>query len=511
MSTLAEADRAQLDKDFAGAAERYRSLLSEDPDLFDAWYGLASALESQKEYAEAIVAYRRALSLHPHDIALHLNLGTVLFALGYVSDAVRNCEIAATASDAAVRAMSLRNLVTMAPGDPALDEATILEIRRAWASQLARDIVPLEPRCRAPNERLKIAYFGAFFADMNWMKMFMGVFNAHDRDRFEIHFIVDGSLPSAAAGYRDHENDRIWQVSGVPNAELARRLQAADIDVLVNIHGYSHTARLPLFLYRPAPVQIAWNGMYGTTGFPYIDLLIGDRTVIAVEEERHYSERIHRVESTYIPFQFFYATPEVAPPPSLRNGYVTFGSLASAYKLTAETLLAWSQILRAVPDSRLLLRNAALSQESNRRDFLSRFASLGIPADRVTLLGGAEHLEFLQTYDAIDIALDTFPYNGGTTTAEALWQGVPLLTTNGGRWAARTSRSLLTAAGLSQWVAPDVPSFVRLSADLAGAALAPIRAAQRDKVAASAACDVAFVCRELEQIYSSEVLAQAAR
>jgi predicted O-linked N-acetylglucosamine transferase (SPINDLY family) len=244
--------------------------------------------------------------------------------------------------------------------------------------------------------------------------------------------------------------------------------------------------------------------MYGTTGFPFVDVLISDEAALPSGEERHYTERIHRVKHTYLPFHVFYETPPVVPPPRLKNGHITFGSLASAYKLTPQTLAAWSQILHAVPTARLLVRNAALDHESNRADLLARFADRQIPAQRLTLLGSAEHLEFLRTYDQIDIALDAFPYNGGTTTAEALWQGVPVLTINGDRWAGRTSRSILTAAGLSEWVAADSSSMVRTAVALAAAELAPARATQRARIAASPACDVVSLCRELELLYCSE-------
>jgi predicted O-linked N-acetylglucosamine transferase (SPINDLY family) len=502
--TLAEADRAHLAKSYAEAIELYRLALGENPSLFDAWYGLASASASRLEFGDAIAAYRRTLELRSHDAGLRVNLAEALFSLGHVSDAVRNYRIAAAADDAEVREMAVGNLACIAPGDPALDDAMILDMRRCWAAQEAKRVRPCRRPRMAQNERLRIAYYGAFFAERNWMKMYMGVLNAHDRDRFEVNLIVDGALPTAASGYVDRDNDRIWHVNGVPNAELAEHIAAANIDVLIDLNGYSHKSRMPLLLYRAAPVQIAWNGMYGSTGFPDVDVLIADDTALPCGEERHYSERIYRVRHTYLPFQMFYETPDVTAPPSLQTGHITFGSLNSAYKLTPETLQAWSRILHTIPTARLLLRNAALDHVSNRADLLARFAGLNIAAERLSLLGRADHMSFLRTYDQIDVALDAFPYNGGTTTVEALWQGVPVLTIDGDRWAARTSRSILTAAGLADWVAADLPSFVAKAAKLANAELAPMRAAQRGRIAASPACDVASLCRELEELYLRE-------
>ena len=216
---------------------------------------------------------------------------------------------------------------------------------------------------------------------------------------------------------------------------------------------------------------------------------------------------MRRVPLTYLAFDVFYPVPDVAPSPWASTGHVTFGSLMSAYKITGQVIESWSQILHGVSRSRLLLRNRALNHVSNRADILARFAANGIDAARLSLEGGGEHLDFLRTYDRIDIALDAFPYNGGTSTAEALWQGVPLLTFNGDRWASRTSRSILMAAGLGCWVAADQQGFeaMAIHLGLAPDRLAVIRAGLRRKMAASAACDTVGLCRALEQIYCQEL------
>jgi predicted O-linked N-acetylglucosamine transferase (SPINDLY family) len=461
----------------------------------------AEAAAAALDYAAAVAALRRVAAAAP-GAAVRANLARALFALGRVEEAMRENEEALREADGAVRATALANHAVMAPGDATIGNGAILSIRRHWASGLGAGIRPLDAR-PPRGAKLAIAYYGAFFDRPNWMKMYMGVINAHDRDRFAVNLIVDGGMPSAQAGYRDHPEDRIWDVNGVPNAELAGHIAEAGIAVLVDLNGFSHAARLPLLLHRAAPVQIAWNGMYGTTGFPGLDALIGDAWTIPPGEERLCSEPVRRVAPTYLPFDMFYATPPVAPPPCLAGGVVTFGSLASAYKLSEATLGLWGRVMGACPGARLLLANRALDHEGNRADLLARLAAAGIAPDRVSLHGGAPHEAFLRHYDAIDIALDTIPYNGGTTTVEAIWQGVPLLTVAGDRWAGRTSRSILMAAGLAEDVAPDAAALVRRAAALAAdpAGLASRRAAQRRLVAASPAADPATLCRQLEAIY----------
>lgn len=472
------------------------------PPGFDGLAGQAQALILQLDYAAAIEAMRRALVLRPGAAGMRVNLARALFALGHVSEAVRENERAVHEGDAETSAQAIANAAIMAPGDPALDNRTILGMRRRWARQAAAGIRPIGARPRREG-RIRLAYYGAFFDRPNWMKMYMGVINAHDRGRFEVNLIVDGGVPGAASGYRDHDEDRIWEVDGVPNHRLAALIAEAGIEVLVDLNGYSHAARLPLLAHRAAPVQVAWNGMYGTTGFAAVDALVGDAAAIPPEEEAFCIEKVRRVAPTYLPFEVFYPTPPVAPPPCLASGVPTFGSFASAYKLTDLTLDAWCAVLRAVPAARLLLRNRALEHAGNAADLRGRFARRGIAAGRLVLQGGADHHAFLAGYGAMDIALDSFPYNGGTTTAEALWQGVPLLTMRGDRWAGRTSASILLAAGLEELVADDSADFVARAARLAAdpAALAARRARQRAHIAASPACDPAALCRALEAIY----------
>jgi predicted O-linked N-acetylglucosamine transferase (SPINDLY family) len=501
--SLAEAARLFTAGDYAGAQAAYRALIATRSGAgFEAWAGLGHAAAARLEYGTAIPAMRQALALAPDQAWLRVNLAKALFALGHVSDAVVQYEAAIRDGDAEVRRMAIANQAMMAPGDPALDNAAILAIRRRFAAAEATGVTPLAPR-PPRGEKLRLAYVGSFFDRPNWMKMYMGVINAHDRARVEVNLIVDGPPPCAEAGYIDHPEDRIWEVTGLSNAELAGHIAAARIEVLVDLNGYSHMARIALPLHRAAPVQIAWNGMYGTTGMPGMAALVGDAWAIPPEEDVFCSEPVRRVAGTYLRFQIFAATPPVAPPPCLASGRITFGSLNSAYKLTDTTIALWAAVLHACPEAALLLRNRALDQASNRVDLASRFAVQGISADRLTLLGGASHDDFLATYDQIDIALDTTPYSGGTTTVEALWQGVPVLTMQGDRWAARTSLSILMAAGLAEDVAPDAAGLIALARARAAdpAALAARRAGQRARIASSPAADPAALCRELEALY----------
>jgi protein O-GlcNAc transferase len=506
VALLHDADALHSAQQLDAAAVAYQRALAEDNALVEAWYGLGCCHLARLSYGAAAEALERAVTLRPDAAGARSNLAEALFQLGRVDDAVQHYIRAADSGHPEVAQLSLETLACIAPGAPSLDNAAVLTIRQRWAHKIGRSIAPLTPTPRDPNRKLRIGYVSAFFGARNWMKPVFGVINHHDRTRFEIHMLSDGDDPAETSGYIDHPQDYIWQTNPLSNELLAQRIAEAGIDVLVDLNCYTVQRRLPLFMHRPARRQITWFNAYATTGLSCFDRAVADAATLPPDEETCCSERIHRVSGSYLAFDVRYPVPDVVPPPSLRKGHLTFGCLGSSYKLTDITIEAWSRILRAAPDTRLLLKNSHLDDASNRANLLARFAAYGIAEHQLWLEGAEEHFDFLRAYDRIDIALDTFPYNGGTTTTEALWQGVPVLTFNGDRWASRTSRSLLLAAGMSDWVADSAEEFVDAAIRLALTPdtphrLAAIRATMRDRLRASAACDCTALCRELETLY----------
>jgi predicted O-linked N-acetylglucosamine transferase (SPINDLY family) len=285
---------------------------------------------------------------------------------------------------------------------------------------------------------------------------------------------------------------------------LAERIEAEGIDLLVDLNGYSAMERLPLIALHPAPVVAGWFNLYATTGVSGYDYLIGDERVIPREEEKYYCEKIVRMPGSYLTFEVTYPVPPVADPPCLAGGGVTFGSLAPLYKITEQAVAAWSRILQRVPGSSLMIRNRELGSKGARGFLHSLFERHGVSSIRLRLEGPAEHYQFLETYGAIDIALDTFPYNGGTTTTEAIWQGAPVVAFSGDRWVSRTSASILHAAGLGELVGGSLEDYVEISVRLAQSPerLLDLRRNARTRLAASSVCDTETFARNMEQIYT---------
>jgi protein O-GlcNAc transferase len=507
-----------LNGQIAAAAAEYRRALALDAARFDAWYALGCAELAGERDAEAIRCFRRALALRPGSAQAHFDLGRALFGTGDIDAALDSFRIAA-ADRSELRREAFGRIARYIPGSPRADNATVLDARREWAAlEAAAEGIfkPPRRRPRSSGRKLRIGYVSAFLRPPNWLKPVWGVINRHDRARFDIHLFSDGDPPNEESGYSRHPRDRIHDIRSLSNRELAAAVVRLGIDILVDLNGYSFQSRFGFFMRRPAPVIIGWFNMYATTGIDAFDYIVGDDSVIPEEEERFYTERVVRVPGSYIAFSVLYPVPDVAPPPCITTGSLTFGSFASQYKLTDGVIGAWATILRQAPGSRLLLKNRTLADASNQGALHERFRRHDIPTERVLLDGPAEHREFLAAYARIDIALDTFPYNGGTTTTEALWQGVPVLTFNGDRWVSRTSRSLLLAAGLGEWCEPDLAAYIGRAVSLARAEttpaeLAALRAAMRARLSAAPVCDSAALCHALEDLYRDAAHAPSRR
>ncbi len=503
---LLHADALQSTGKLDEAIAAYGRVLALDADSPAAWYGLGHAELDAGRHAAAVRSIGRFLEIEPDDGSARYDLGKALHDLGRVPQAMAELRRAEALGPRDVSAAARHTMAVVAPGDPDSDNRAVLALRREAApagTSAAPAGASAAPASRIANKPLRIGYVSSFFDRRNWMKPVWGLINRHDRARFEIHLFSDNPPARIDAGYRAHADDQIHYIGDASNEAVSRTIADNGIDLLIDLNGYSRADRLPLFAHRPAPVIAGWFNMYATTGMDQFDYLIGDRHVIPPDEETHYSERILRAPGSYLTFEVAYEVPDVSPPPSGRGGAVTFGSLTSQYKITDQVVACWAGILAQCDGARLLLKNAALGNEDNRDDLRRRFAANGIEPDRLILDGPSEHYDFLTAYGRIDVALDTFPYNGGTTTTEAIWQGVPVVTYHGDRWASRTSASILREAGLGEFVASDLDGYVAKCLELAAAParLGELRGGMRDMLRRSSVCATERFARDMEALY----------
>ncbi len=460
------------------------------------------------EYAQAIETYRRSLDLASNDPKTLHNLARVLYQLGCTDEAADHLNQCTRQCDLIDPWLSL---ATIMPGCCQVNQQAILAVRQTFAAHLAKhEIAVNSKRTSQPRKnigtRLRVGYLSAFFHCSNYMKPVWGLVNTHNRDDFEIHLFSDSPGGSAWPGYDNHHSDRIHEVTRLDNQALGALIQSQEIDILVDLNAYSTPRRLGLFLGHPAPVTMAWFNMYATSGLPGIDYIVGDPWVVRSDEARYYSEKILTLPISYLTFAVYHDVPEIAAPPCIQSGELTFGSLITQYKITPQVLDAWAEILKKTKNTRLFLANKALQSKWNCQYILDQFQLREVETERVTLSGPRDHHGFLQYYDQIDIALDAFPYNGGTTTMEALWQGVPVLTHDGDRWASRTSHSLLALSPVRDYVATDCQDMIALAVALAENPHTPIRLRElrrhmREQLAHSQVCNTRSLAIHMEELY----------
>jgi predicted O-linked N-acetylglucosamine transferase (SPINDLY family) len=365
---------------------------------------------------------------------------------------------------------------------------------------------PRVPERRAePERRLRVGYVSGDFRRHAVGDFLMPLLQHHDRAQIELACYAEIARPDRQTAAFAELADRWHSTVGLTDDQVAALVRADAIDILVDLSGHTASHRLGVFARKPAPLQVSWLGYPSTTGLAAIDYRLTDAIADpAPDAEAQHRERLVRLPHgswTYVPPR---ATPEVAPPPSTAGAAPTFGSFNNLAKVNARVIAAWVRILAAVPDSRLMLKSHQLADAPTRELVRSRFTAAGIAPERILVEPGISNWAgHMAAYGTLDVALDPFPYNGTTTTCEALWMGVPVIALRGDRHAGRVGASLLTRLGLDALIAGDIDDYVAKAVALIGdrERLTALRGAQRARFVASALGDPAGFARDVEAAY----------
>jgi protein O-GlcNAc transferase len=522
------------------AVAAYHRAIACDPNFAEPHNNLGVLLTEIGRLDEAIAACRRAIELRPHFAAAHGNLGNALKSKGQLDEAIdayrqaialsadpaggyNNLGVALQergqldeAMSAYQQALALRpdvahfgsNLVFCMLHSAAHDAVATAEEHRRWsrrhAESLPRSVQPFSNQ-RRTAVRLRIGYVSPDFRDHPVGRFLLPLLAHHDTGAFEI-FCYSNRRKSDAVTERLRAAANHWrEIEGLSDQRAADQIRADGIDILVDLAGHTLGNRLLIFARKPAPVQVTYLGYPGTTGLSAIDYRLTDGFADPPGlTERFHSEKLQRLPQTSWCFAETANVSAVAPPPLVRNGFVTFGSFNSFGKVTAPMLEGWGEILREVPRSRLLLKAAALGSASARDRVRGMLLAQGIEVDRLDLRGlQPDHATHLALYREMDIALDTFPYHGTTTTCEALWMGVPVITLAGQTHISRVGLSLLSNIGLQSLVAHTPDEYVRLAAALAEDhdRVKALRFGLRERVRTSPLMDAPQFARNVEAAY----------
>jgi protein O-GlcNAc transferase len=489
----------------AEAASNFEQAGLLQPDWAEAHFHRGYALSApwMGYFGEAIASYQRALALKPDWPEAHCNLAELQMMIGDSNEAVAS----------ACRALTLRQ-----------DYAEAHQIL-LFSKQYSADLTPeewyatlinfahfrYEPMLHAPydnfpdpSRRLRVGYISADFRMHSCAWFIEPLLATHKRSHFEIICYPCSPYTDAVTARLKALVDRWHSLTDMDSATAAARIRADKIDILVDLSGYSLGNGLSIFHHKPAPIQVTWLGCPSSTGSEAIDYRLSDLWLTPPDTPEYFAEKVWNLERVSHCYRPTAQAPTIGPLPALKRGHITFGSFNNASKLSVQILKLWAAVLQAVEGSRLVLKCWQMADSEVRRRVSSVFVECGIEERRIDFLGHFasvnEHLDF---YNRIDIALDTYPYNGATTTLEALWMGVPVISLAGWRTASRYGLSFLQTIGCEEFATKTPEQFVQTARDLAAdlPRLTKIRSQLRKQVKQSSLCDEPGFAQAVEAAY----------
>ncbi|MEO8558919.1 MAG: tetratricopeptide repeat protein [Rhodospirillales bacterium] len=486
------------------AREAFDEALRLDPRNIPALTGLAHILMILEQSERALELLRRAASIEPANEAVKAALLDALDLLWRLDEAV------VVAGGRALQDTDFGSwLCRYANMSASFSAERIFDAHRHWGLRFADPLLVNQPSFandRQPQRPLRVGYVSGDLRRHSVAAFLQPLLQHHDRDAVGIYLYSNNKRTKDGVTEQLRGLAQEWRdIEKLDDDAVLATIRADAIDVLVDLSGHTGGHRLPVFARRAAPVQMTYLGYIDTTGIQAMDYRISDALAdpVGITDPFH-TEKLLRLAGGYLCYQPLPVPIEPAPPPSIERGFVTFGSANSIAKVTHEVLALWARIMQAVPGSRLLLKDSRLDMSVVRQQVAAYLGSQGIAADRLDLrVRTATDLAHLQTYNDIDIALDPFPYNGVTTTCEALWMGVPVIALAGSRSASRQGVDILTRVGAGELIAADRDEYVAIATALAQnpSRLAEWRSSLRRRLLESPLCDGARLAREIEAAY----------
>jgi predicted O-linked N-acetylglucosamine transferase (SPINDLY family) len=514
---LALHEKNRLDE---AVAAYTRALALDPPEPAEVYLNLGNALRDLGLFDDAIAALERALALRPDDARAHSNLATTLWALGRLDETVSACyralafqpDLAEAHNNLGIalrdqgrldealacfrRAVALKpdfigaasNVLYTLQFHPGYDSREILAEHRTWARRfaepLAGEILP-HANDRTPDRKLRIGFLSPDLRFHPVGRSLLPLFAHRDRRQMEYVCYSDVLVADEVTRRLEGVADRWRENVGLSDQEVADRIRADQVDILVDTTLHTARSRLLVFARKPAPVQVTMLGPPTTTGLGTIDYRLTDPYLDPPGiTDGDYTERSTRLPHCFWSYQEPEGTPPVGELPALKNGFVTFGCLNQFSKVTRPALELWSRVLQGVPGSRLVIQCQA---GSHREAVYTLFEAVGIARDRIELAASAPRLEYFHRFHALDLGLDPFPYNGHTSTLDSLWMGVPVITLAGRTAVGRGGTSILSNVGLHQLIARTPDQYVDIALDSARdpARLASLRSNLRPRLQSS--------------------------
>lgn len=448
---------AMREGDFGLACEHSRRTVELEPEEPSHWYNYATALTLSGLRSDAVTAFRKALSLQPDLWVAYANLGHTLRDLGRSEEAVECYQTVFRSPSVDVSILS-QILLSMHLFS-ATDHRELFEMHRSLGRRLA-SMAPADSPRRTDivrRDKIRLGYISPRFSREIVGYFFKPLFDHHDRAKFELYLYNITPRTDELTGYFAARADKWIEIDSLSDTRICQQIVDDEIDILVDLAGHAPENRMPAIARKPAPVQVSMIDYFDTTGVAAMDYYVTDHFSSPADSRQQFVEELIYLDQP----RLVYEAPDYAPEPAVRDHRepIVFGSFNRHHKMVPQVIETWSSLLRAVPESRLLLKGSAMADPDMQDNYRRRFAEHGVDAGRIDFRGRSDHADLLAEYADMDIALDTFPYNGGLTTCEALWMGTPVLTLLGERIISRQTAGMLHAVGLPGFVAKSVDEF----------------------------------------------------
>ncbi|GAB5497739.1 MAG: tetratricopeptide repeat protein [Pseudohongiellaceae bacterium] len=488
---------SQLDE----ALENFNFAIQLKPDYAQAYYNKANVLRDLGRLHEAHDNHTTAIGIRPGFAEAFANRGNVLQDLGRLEEARSDYEAAIVLDpDYELAYTSLLMLLNYMPEE---DPGNRYELASKFGN-LARKLAtrPFETyRCDISPEKLRVGVVSGDLQSHPVGYFLESILAAMNGSTVEL-VAYSNSLYIDALTERLKPFFNAWHVLvGLSNQQAAGRIHQDGIHVLIDLSGHTQKHRLPVFCYRPAPIQVTWLGYFSTTGLKEIDYILGDPHVTPKHTTEQFTETIWRLpDSRWCASEPEYSI-QLGPLPALTNGYITFGCFGNYTKINDQVISLWCEILAALPTSKLFLKAKQFRDELVISEAITRFTELGIETDRIIIEQPESRHHYFEVYNRIDITLDTFPFTGGTTSVDSLWMGVPVLTLAGDTMVARQGVGVLATAGLHDWIAKDREEYLRKAVQFAEnlSGLETLRQGLRRQVTSSALFDAGTFAGHLQE------------
>ncbi|KPA15716.1 O-linked N-acetylglucosamine transferase, SPINDLY family [Candidatus Magnetomorum sp. HK-1] len=493
-------------KKFEQSRDCFHHVLTLKPNYYEARIHLAMVYESMNRIDDSIncCQYVIAKSKMKSHLSMAFNqLGNAYLKKAMLSSAIKAYKSALENDNGHQQIWS--NYLLVLNYDPAQSVDKIFDTHKDWGNLMAKKLPKNSFHSNMPDEKrpIRIGYVSADFRTHPVSFFIEPVLKHHNEQKYEVYCYADVQKPDIITN-RLSKYQNIWKnISGYSNAAVSELIKSDGIDILIDLSGHTAKNRLSVFAEKPAPIQVSYLGYANTTGLKLMDYRLTDIYTDPKGSEKYYTEELVKIDPCFCCYQPPDQSIDVSDLPALKNGFITFGAFHNLIKVSEQTLLLWVNLLKSIPNSRLILQSITLSDAASVNSFRQWFESKGIKPHRIEFLGYQSFENYLIKHHDIDILLDTQPWSGHTVSCHGLWMGVPIMTLEGNRHAGRMVGSILTALGLEDWISKTHIEYIQkmIFWSKEQERLAMLRQYIRSRMIQSSICNGLRFTQKLELVY----------